>query len=36
MSISRNLDRRTLEEEQSRHFIRTTEYDHQLSDFAIG
>jgi hypothetical protein len=36
MSIKRNLDRRTLEEEQSRHFIRTTEYDHSLRDIAIG
>ena len=25
MSIKRNLDRRTLEEEHSRHFIKTTD-----------
>ena len=26
MSIRRNLDRRTLEEEHSRHFIKTTDF----------
>ncbi len=26
MSIKRNLDRRTLEEEHSRHFINTTDF----------
>lgn len=41
MSIKRNLDRRILEEEHSRHFIKTTDfstrfYDRQLSDIAIG